>query len=149
MRIVIIHLFLFLFCGYVALGQFEKPLKKKNFYFGGGTNLNFDNRVSDSFEYQRSMYSISPNIGYFILDRFAIGVKPFFSKTFSKLNSFSENDTFEFHSDQSSVRYSYGISPSVRYYLKNGIFFEADFDLSRNNDVTDNSSSLMRVMNIV
>jgi len=64
-------------------------------------------------------FSLSPDFGYFVIDRLAVGASVDFSH--SKFNDKSNSNLY----DYSSV--AMGISPFVRYYLPMGVFFEGKF----------------------
>lgn len=98
-------------------------ITKNNWLIGGNGNLSFvkyeeknsnnnliinNNSKSESFE-----ILLEPNIGYFIKDKFAVGLKIGFANAFNKEKTFQINQT------------QFSISPFVRYY-----FLEVDKDFN-------------------
>lgn len=66
-------------------------------------------------------FQLAPNVGYFIIDNFAIGAGVGFGLSTSK----TKNSTPEIKSNSTVFEFE----PFVRYYLKQGIFFEGQFGL--------------------
>ena len=92
-------------------------LDKKTWLVGGSANLYLSKRTYTSYVSSNlSGYSdelnltISPNVGYFIIDKLGIGLRPYFS--WGKGDFTSSNG-----STSSSDSKRYGIGPFVRYYF--------------------------------
>jgi outer membrane autotransporter barrel domain len=68
---------------------------------------------------QSTYFQLAPNAGCFVIDRLAIGAG--IGLGLSKYKSESLNPIFE------SSSTSFELSPFVRYYLSQGIFFQAEF----------------------
>ena len=86
-----------------------------------GSNINY---TDDGFY----TVTLDPNIGYFIKDKLAIGVKINLFNSFAEFQSFNLNDT------------NIGISPNFRYYFLNvdkayNIFIEPSYNYYTNNSL--------------
>ena len=100
--------FIILFVAFSASAQLDK-----NTWLVGGTGT--FNSFKDKFdattvstEYKTTELNVSPNIGYFILDKFALGLKSSFSwikNTGISANALKSN----------TIRFDYG--PFARYYF--------------------------------
>lgn len=110
MKQVILFLTASLFFSSSSLAQ----LDKKTWLVGGSgafssMNDNFSSTTVSS-EYTRTGIQISPNIGYFIVDKFVVGLKS--SLSWNKNKGLTANTTF---STGTATRFDYG--PFVRYYF--------------------------------
>jgi hypothetical protein len=98
----------------LSLISAQAQLTKKNWLVGGtGSFTSTKNSYSNSNYYQTSDVTdirISPNIGYFIIDKFAVGLRPSFSKNKAQVTTtgggYTNVNRFE-------------IGPFVRYYFLN------------------------------
>ena len=97
----------------------EAQLDKSTWLVGGSSNFYSSNRDYVSFVTPAANGSskdlnltISPNVGYFIIDKIAIGLRPYFS--WGK-GEFIPNDPLYSGSTSNSKRY--GIGPFARYYF--------------------------------
>lgn len=89
-------------------------LDKKKWLIGGigtfrSTNDDYSSTTVAS-ENKRTEIKITPNIGYFIIDKFAVGLKS--SLSWNKNKGLTANTTF---STSTATRFDYG--PFVRYYF--------------------------------
>lgn len=89
-------------------------LNKKIWLVGGNgtfssTNDDYSSTTVAS-ENKRTVIKITPNIGYFIVDKFAIGLKS--SLSWTKNKGLTANTTF---STSTTTRFDYG--PFIRYYF--------------------------------
>lgn len=106
----ITFLFTIVFLSFSSIAQ----LDQKNWIVGGNgtftsTNDNFKSTTVAS-EYQVTEIKITPNIGYFIIDKLALGIKSSFS--WRKDKGLSSNA-----GNSKTLRFDYG--PFVRYYFLN------------------------------
>lgn len=92
-------------------------LDRSTWIVGGSGNFYSSNREYISFvtpsvngSSKELSLIISPNVGYFIIDKFAVGLRPYFS--WGKGESTSSNGTI---ATSNSKRY--GIGPFARFYL--------------------------------
>ncbi|WP_416439368.1 hypothetical protein [Phnomibacter sp. MR] len=82
-------------------------ISKGNWLVGGNGEFQRQKTTYSTTEISSTQLSISPKIGHFILDRFAIGLYTNYSRTVSKSNI-------------NRSRYSiFGVGPFLRYYLLN------------------------------
>jgi hypothetical protein len=110
---ILLTLFAISFLSFNANSQLDK-----NTWLVGGSGSfylskrNYTSYVSPTLNgYSNELnLSLSPNIGYFIVDKFAVGLRPYFS--WGKGESTSANGTI---STSDSKRY--GIGPFARYYF--------------------------------
>ena len=136
---------------------FTKPTLKGNLIIGGDFKFAFSHDFEKA--YYNSIYiseskfktnaislSISPEIGYFIIDGLAIGVSPTFSYSYLKstvlISSFLVN----------TKGHSLGIGGNLflKYYLKNCIFFEIEsgYSYSKSTD-TSAQPSLNNIYSVI
>lgn len=98
---------LFFFIVFATLLTANAQITKGNWMVGGSANFGFSQAESSgngfSSSGKASGFTIAPNIGYFIKDKFVIGAVPSFS--FSNPEGSNNNGT------------SYGIGPFIRYYF--------------------------------
>lgn len=94
-------------------------LDKGNWLVGGSGNFYLSKRDYTSYTspvlngYSKELHlTISPNGGYFLLDKFAVGLRPYFS--WGKGESFPNDPTV---SGGKSDSKRYGIGPFIRYYF--------------------------------
>lgn len=138
MRKLILICYFIMFSNLIVSGQIEKPITKKNIYLGGAVYMRRINNYSDdNSKTFSSTYGFKPNIGYFVIDRLAVGLSPFISYSFAS-NQFNHIDSLynqNFQYDFKTI--SIGLTPSIRYYFQNSIFLEANLEYSYNNRVRD------------
>lgn len=96
-------------------------LEKSTWLFGGAGSFYSSKREYNSIVnpitngYSKELYlNFSPQIGYFVMDKVALGFRPFFS--WSKGESFPSSPTV---GGGTSISKRYGIGPFVRYYFIN------------------------------
>jgi hypothetical protein len=109
--------FLILVCANSLFAEKVLPITKGNYLLGGGFSSYYFN--SDNFK--TLSVGISPNIGYFILDNFALGVNP--TAYFQYLKSSTTED----------ASYSIGSGVFGKYYSNKGFVAELSFEF-RNNE---------------
>ncbi len=89
-----------------ATAQIEKPITKGNMMIGGTMQL-----TKWSSHFNNIQFNASPSFGYFVANHLAVGLElPVSVFKMSQIHN-----------------YSYGYSPFVRYYLKNGLFASFQF----------------------
>jgi hypothetical protein len=93
-----------------SFGQIEKPITKGNKILSGAGSVQFFQARSGNFAANTFYLSLSPGVGYFILDNLAIGI----------------NTNFELTKAGGSGVYTFGLGPYARYYFNNGLFFRTD-----------------------
>ncbi|GAA4895636.1 hypothetical protein GCM10023311_20480 [Flaviramulus aquimarinus] len=99
---------LFFFIVFTTLCTVNAQITKGNWMVGGDASLNIDKSEgtsSSGFTSTTKAFSlrVTPNIGYFIIDKFAVGVSPFLG--LSNPDGANNNVT------------NYGIGPFMRYYF--------------------------------
>jgi outer membrane protein len=110
-----------------------QPTDKGQFLVNGA--LNFNTSKSDqggSFIEDSSFinFTLSPRVGYFVIDQLAVGLETSF--TYSRTEfEFIDNSMLT----QNSTIFSAG--PFVRYYLKNGLFAEASIGFARQDNLRE------------
>lgn len=103
--------FLFLIAINIPFTPFSQ-ITKKNWMVGGSASFSYtDNKSSSYLNYKSNMLSISPNLGYFFIDRFAAGAKIAIST--SKAN-YPPTQVLQSYSARNTL-YSFG--PFLRYYF--------------------------------
>lgn len=102
-------------------------LNQKNWLVGGSANIAYTkstpNQVTDFYtgaENKITSLLIEPNIGYFIKDKFVVGIK------LGASNSYNSQDSFKINQTQLSI------SPFIRFYILNiektyNLFFEPSY----------------------
>ena len=98
-----------------SFAQIEKPITKGNMIISGAGSIeSYRSRYGD-FASNTFNLSLSPGVGYFIIDNLAIGI----------------NTNFSITSQGGYGVYSLGLGPYARYYFKNGLFLngELGYDL--------------------
>jgi hypothetical protein len=147
-----------LFCVFLNLPVFSqessgitKPTLKGNLLIGGDFKFAFSHKYDEA--YFNSPYttdskiksdgislSISPQIGYFIIDGLAIGLSPSFSYSYTKSKVLFN----PYMIDNKGHSIGLGGDLFLKYYLKNGVFFEIESGYSHSkftNTVTDPSAN--------
>jgi hypothetical protein len=110
-----------------------RPILKGNFIVGGDLRFDFSNYFQDvnysglyplnaRYKINGISLSISPEIGYFIIDGLAIGISPSFSYSYSKSTALSGSS----FGDSKGHSLGTGVSVFLKYYLRNCIFFEIE-----------------------
>ncbi len=93
-------------------------ISKGNWLIGGDVKFNYTaNTVMDS-KYSSTTLNINPQLGYFILDKFAVGLRPSLG--------------FVFASGASNHVTSYSVGPYARYYFLDetrmlNLFLQGDY----------------------
>lgn len=82
-----------------------------NFYASKSEYTSIPFPITNGYSNQINL-SVSPTVGYFIADKFAVGLRPFFS--WGKGESFPYDPTVSGGTSESK---RYGIGPFVRYYF--------------------------------
>ena len=103
--------------------QIEKPITKGNMMVGGAMQFS-----KWSIHFDNVQFNASPSFGYFIANQLAVGIElPVSVFKMAQIHN-----------------YSYGYSPFVRFYMKNGLFFSLQFShiFSDNQDINMNRSKM-------
>ena len=113
MKIIKILLVATLFVAFTSNAQIEKG----NWMMGGGANFGNYKSTSGGVKVESTGIGVYPNIGYFVIDKLALGA--------SAELGFSN-----------ATKTSYGISPFIRYYILEkdktfNFFSEASYGISR------------------
>jgi hypothetical protein len=87
------------------------PLQKGNFLIGGSLSGFYEKTENLDFKYTYEL-DIHPNVGYFIFDRFAVGIAPTTSVQWSRNNVKNKFDQ----------KTNLNISPTFRYYVWKNLF---------------------------
>lgn len=82
-------------------------ISKGNWMMGGGASFSHNQSTNNGNSTEGTVLAVSPNVGYFFIDKLAVGTSGELAFTFAK-NSNSATD---------SNYFSYGIGPFVRYYF--------------------------------
>jgi hypothetical protein len=126
--------------------SFTKPTIKGNFIIGGDFKFAFSHAfqetnynsiyISDSkFKIDAISLSISPEIGYFIIDGLAIGVSPAFTYSNTKSTILYSSILADMQGNSLGI----GGNLFLKYYLKNCLFFEIESGYSHSKS-TDNAT---------
>lgn len=118
----------------------DAQFSKGRFLVGGSIGFGFDTEVTENdnnsdTKYQRTEFTVEPQFGYFVIDRLAIGAG--LSITNSRTNYLSSDDI--------ATRREATITPMVRYYLPNRIFFQIKVPLGSSTNTYDNGSNFSKV----
>lgn len=138
MKLILLSFAIFC-CTTSSLGQ----LTKKNWIIGGSAGLTHTNNNSTSSTlYKNTTFSISPNIGYFIFDKFVAG---------AKLSILLLKYDYSQGSGGGTISYStksqfYNLGPFVRYYFleperRINLFLEGTYQYQLRKDISPNSNS--------
>ena len=119
-KIIILFLFIFIFVKIPVGAQIEKPITKKHLLVGGSFGF-YMNNSSDTDPDGNKIFggkirAIETDLycGYFLLNRFAIGIKPDFEVKWEELEpNYSKTETLTFI-----------LNSFLRYYLRFGLFGE-------------------------
>lgn len=110
------YLFLIVF---IFFNTLYSQVDKGNFLIGGNGYLYFieddinQNFPEESYTIEKTSIRISPMLGYFIFDKFAVGITPSFN--------FEDNNYKGYHMPFYGDRtYTYSVGPFIRYYLLPG-----------------------------
>lgn len=90
-----------------SVASSKAQITKGNWLVGGNGEFNTDKTKFSNVEITSTQLSLSPKIGHFIVDRFAIGLYTNYSKTATKSNNIKSSFS------------SFGVGPFLRYYLLN------------------------------
>jgi hypothetical protein len=80
-------------------------ITKRNWMVGGNGTISRQQEKLLGSDVRSTMIQLSPNLGYFIIDKFAIGVRPGFNYVNLKTNTFHSRTT------------SWAVGPFTRYYF--------------------------------
>jgi len=90
---------------------------KGSFMIGGSANLSVDKSVIDDDEIKSTNFGVSPDLSYFLVNNFSIGLSvPFNRSRYRSVSSTLPTET-------ESNSYSIGVGPVVRYYFPIKNFF--------------------------
>jgi len=111
---------LFIFA-FAFSGSFAQPVSGK-LILGGNFSFSFEHYGEDN-QSKSNSFEINPNIGFFITEKTAIGVRAGYSMTKDEYaNSFYDSEKVS----------AFGLSPYFRYYIKpnkGGIFLQSSLQL--------------------
>lgn len=93
-----------------SFAQIEKPITKGNKIISGAGSIESFHSRSGDFGSNTFNLSLSPGVGYFIIDNLAIGI----------------NTNFSITSQGGYGFYTLGLGPYARYYFKNGLFLNGE-----------------------
>ena len=136
-RVLSIIIAVFIFC------NASSQITKKNWIVGGNAGLTHtNNNSSSSTLYKNTALSISPNIGYFIFDKFVAG---------AKLSILLLKYGYTQSSGGGTISYStksqfYNLGPFARYYFlktdkRANIFIEGVYQYQLRKDISPSSNS--------
>jgi phosphate/sulfate permease len=126
--------------GFHIVGQTEMPISKAH-YFAGGV-IGFGTKTLDAINgeitisQRTNSLELSPNFGYFIINKMALGLKAnsIFTKT-------------KFLTNGESIKESkFLLSPFIRYYVYSGFFGETDFGFGKIKYEEDKGSILRGIL---
>jgi outer membrane protein len=107
-----------------------KPTDKGHFIVDGSIFFSTNNSKSEQGGFKTKSeafgFGISPKAGYFIADRFALGLETSFGYTD---NEFTNTDGTKSSGNSTAI----SVGPFVRYYLVNGIFGQASLGFGTSN----------------
>lgn len=121
-----------------------KPITKGNYLFGGFINYNevksssvtsmdsyngYGSSFHEEIDKEESNFNFSPNLGYFIEDGLAVGVGLPLSYSVAEVDGGDKTKSF-----------SYGVSPFIKYYFKQGVFIEGHFGVQKINGESESNS---------
>jgi hypothetical protein len=142
-KIILTSLVMILFCK-ILFGQDEKPITKGNFIIGGSFSFNTEKdkiyhaiqpgttrqiEITDSKTVETDFY-----FSYLIIDHLAIGLKT--NIRFLNTNQYTNLDPTGYKTRYDNL----SVGPLIRYYTKQGIFFEASAEFGFVKDVYSNLS---------
>ncbi|MBX9732610.1 MAG: hypothetical protein K2X37_01000, partial [Chitinophagaceae bacterium] len=124
--------FLFFYVCVFVVSVSSAQLTKGNWLVGGAgyfTSASYSGTTAAS--YKQTIIQISPNIGYFFIDKLSIGLKPGYSYNKTNLGTTPTSSS------------TFSVGPFARYYLLNiknqvNIFSEVNYQFNKN--TTDNQS---------
>ena len=91
----------FCFLAFICHSQ----ITKDNWLLGGSGTFSHDKTTFSTGESVSTQLSINPRIGYFVADRFAVGLYGNYERGSTKSNNIKPNYT------------NYGVGPFIRYYF--------------------------------
>lgn len=99
-------------------------ISKGNWMMGGAASFSHNKRTDATDTSELTSFDVAPNVGYFFIDKLAVGASGLFRYTFE-----SDNNNF-----------NYGIGPFVRYYFLEkekplNIFSEVSYGFEKTNMV--------------
>ena len=130
------------FISFASISAFSQ-IDKGSFLVGGAVNFRSNKYESSSISSNNIVYQIQPNIGYFVLDRLAAGIKAGYQRSRYRV----ENSSFF------EKRSEYAIAPFARYYFlpnteKFNLFADASYQWgwasSTSNDYSEPSIYKLR-----
>lgn len=87
------------------LSASKAQINKGNWLVGGSGTISRQQEELLSSDVKTTSIELAPNLGYFIVDKFSLGLKPGFGYMNSKTNSFHDQTT------------SWAVGPFARYYF--------------------------------
>ncbi len=109
-------------------------ITKGNWMVGGSGSLYTENYKNDQFKYKNTVFGLRPNIGYFLINRLAVGVSPVVTFTNTNISG-------------TSPVTSYGAGIFTRYYLLNpekriNILTHCGYSASKSSNMDGTSTTL-------
>ena len=96
---------LFFFIAFIFCGHADSQITKGNWLVGGNANFSLQQEMLNQSNITGFSINAAPDIGYFIIDKFAAGAKTKLSYRFIKLNGPVDKSTY------------LGFGPFLRYYF--------------------------------
>lgn len=122
---------------YFVLNKSRSQITKDYWMVGGNANFSFNSASAGSTVTKTTTVNLTPNIGYFFIDKFAGGIR----------FSFYNNDIKFGSPNSNSTRFTtYGIGPYIRYYFLSvdkpyNILSEISYQFDKEKIETNSSSS--------
>lgn len=112
---------LFLVGALALFGAVNAQTEKGSWVAGGSTTLGFNN-VNTTYKYQNqstdgpkvSSFTITPSIGYFVIDKLAVGLDLGYTSTTTKEDEVYNNSTYSYKHTIST----FSVLPTATYYFK-------------------------------
>jgi hypothetical protein len=82
-------------------------ISKGNWMMGGGASFSHNKNTSYGSTTESTVFAVAPNVGYFFIDKLAVGASGRLSFLFAK----NDNSTHD------PNNFTYGIGPFARYYF--------------------------------
>ncbi|NOU38434.1 MAG: outer membrane beta-barrel protein [Ferruginibacter sp.] len=125
--------FAFIF-SFVSVAQ----LDKKTWLVGGSGAASISNSNLNGELFKSTKLSISPNIGYFLFDKFNVGIKTSFE--------YLKNENLSPIISYTAKYFSFNIGPFVRYYFlpkekRTNLFVETSYQIKTRNSISAGNSS--------
>src|ERR1700743_3283059 len=152
--------YLFTLLVFAIIGSASAQVGKGNFYIGGSLNYNYDEAGTSSvISYPEGTtyynngkitdFQISPDFGFFLSDKWAIGIQIGYSRTSgTESNTYVANDTVSsYYSMDKYSSSALGIGIHLRYYcmFTDKIGFFPQFGITTSNDLKDFNTGTLAI----